>query len=87
MKIEYTHRAGGRTHGGPSGIEYEFAEDALGRWVAEVTDPADIERFLSLQGWQGEALFLEVPELTAKPRRNAGRAVVADDTGMADGNA
>lgn len=60
MKIEYLHRAGGFVHQGPSGTSYEFNEDAEGKRVAEVKNPDDQARFLSLTDARGNALFAAV---------------------------
>lgn len=58
MKIEYLHKGGGLTHQGPSGLDYTFAEDRLGRQIAEVTYGIDQERFLSLMDAKGQPLFI-----------------------------
>jgi hypothetical protein len=69
MKIEYLHQQGGYIHQGPSGTTYEFAPDADGRRIAEVTDPTDQARFLSITGLQGQPLFvsLETAEPASEP--------------------
>lgn len=66
MIIEYLHQQGGYTHQGPSGTVYEFAPDADGRRVAEVTDPTDQARFLSISDQNGRALFVNL-DGTAEP--------------------
>lgn len=71
MLIEYLHDGPGVTHQGPSGQCYEFQTDAQGRRVAEVTDPADIARFLSIENQWGVAQFRELPQpRPRKPRAN-----------------
>lgn len=61
MHIEYLHQQGGYTHQGPSGITYDFAPGVDGRRIAEVTDPTDQERFLSITDLMGRPLFVPVP--------------------------
>ena len=61
MHIEYLHQQGGYTHQGPSGITYAFAPGVDGRRIAEVTDPTDQARFLSLTDRMGRPLFVPVP--------------------------
>lgn len=62
MHIEYLHQQGGYTHQGPSGITYAFAPGVDGRRIAEVTDPTDQARFLSISDLMGRPLFVPVTE-------------------------
>ena len=62
MKIEYLHKLGGMVHQGPSGTVYEFAPDESGRRVAEVNDPTDQARLLSLTDLRGCRLFVSLSE-------------------------
>lgn len=62
MHIEYLHRQGGYTHQGPSGTLYDFAPGVDGRRIAEVTDPTDQARFLSIADLRGKPLFVPVTE-------------------------
>ena len=63
MHIEYLHQQGGYTHQGPSGITYDFAPGVDGRRIAEVTDPTDQARFLSITDLMGRPLFVALPNL------------------------
>lgn len=62
MHIEYLHQQGGYTHQGPSGTLYDFAPGVDGRRIAEVTDPTDQARFLSITDLMGRPLFVQIME-------------------------
>ena len=78
MKIEYLHRAGGFTHQGPSGTNYEFQEDGEGRRVADVKDLFDQERFLSLTDQKGQPLFVSL-NTQASPAKSEQATIKADE--------
>ena len=68
MKIEHILKREGGTVIPMGGQSYHFAPDAEGRHVAEVTDPAHIERFLSIR----EGFCSVGPYEPAKPVSHTG---------------
>jgi hypothetical protein len=69
MKIQLQGIGCDGPHGGPSGSVYYFEMDDLGRRVADVYDPRDIERFLSILGLDGRPVWAALPE----PKNTRGR--------------
>lgn len=82
MHIEYLHQQGGYTHQGPSGITYDFAPGVDGRRIAEVTDPTDQARFLSITDLMGRPLFVALPNL--EPLNPVQLGGTAQETEQAD---
>lgn len=67
MKIECLLKRIGGTKAEIGGVEYHFAEQADGKFIAEVTDKSHIERFLSILEAYQEAGVTKVSSKPSNP--------------------